>query len=202
MMIDFRQLSDLELMRVVRESKDADIDRAKNAFAILYERYCEELLRICMSVCGNSPESELVYERTWEKIYKHPCFGKNKEKHAFITWLSRIARNTWYDIRKQVILGSDLPPDDACILITDEEVTESSPPSIEEVLIKGALAELSDKERDILLTYLDNDTGDGRHLPSAIIKELTAKYGVTAAALRQIKKRSIEKVKSYIEKHR
>ena len=41
-MIEFEQLSDLELMRIVRESKDADNVRAKNAFAILYERYYEE----------------------------------------------------------------------------------------------------------------------------------------------------------------
>lgn len=201
-MIEFRQLSDLDLMRVVRESKDADIDRAKNAFAILYERHYEELLRICISVCGGGPESELVYERTWEKVFIHPSFGKNKERYAFITWLSRIARNTWYDIRKQVVLGSDLPPEDASIPITDEEEAESDSPSIKEVLIKGALAELSDKERDILLTYLDNDVGDGKHLPTEIIKELTVKYGVTAAALRQIKKRSLDKVKTYIEMHR
>lgn len=198
----FRQLSDLELMRVVRESKDADIDRAKNAFAILFERYYEELLRICLSVCGKGPESEIVYERTWEKVFKHPSFGKNKESYAFITWLSRIARNTWYDIRKQVILGSDLPPEDMGIDISDETVTESGPPTFEEKLIKEALAELTDKDRDILLTYLDNDIGDGKHLPTSIIKELTTKYGVTSAALRQIKKRSIDKVKSYIEKHR
>ena len=38
-MIEFRQLSDLDLMRVVRESKDADIDRAKNAFAISSDHY-------------------------------------------------------------------------------------------------------------------------------------------------------------------
>ena len=198
----FRQLSDLELMRVVRESKDADIDRAKNAFAILFERYYEELLRICISVCGKGPESEIVYERTWEKVFKHPSFGKNKESYAFITWLSRSARNTWYDIRKQVILGSDLPPEDMGIDISDETVTESGPPTFEEKLIKEALAELTDKDRDILLTYLDNDIGDGKHLPTSIIKELTTKYGVTSAALRQIKKRSIDKVKSYIEKHR
>lgn len=202
MMNIFRQLSDLELMRVVRESKDADIDRAKNAFAILFERYYEELLRICISVCGKGPESEIVYERTWEKVFKHPSFGKNKESYAFITWLSRIARNTWYDIRKQVILGSDLPPEDMGIDISDETVTESGPPTFEEKLIKEALAELTDKDRDILLTYLDNDIGDGKHLPTSIIKELTTKYGVTSAALRQIKKRSIDKVKSYIEKHR
>lgn len=198
----FRQLSDLELMRVVRESKDADIDRAKNAFAILYERYYEELLRICISVCGKGPESEIVYERTWEKVFKHPSFGKNKESYAFITWLSRIARNTWYDIRKQVILGSDLPPEDMGIDISDETVTESGPLTFEEKLIKEALAELTDKDRDILLTYLDNDIGDGKHLSTSIIKELTTKYGVTSAALRKIKKRSIDKVKSYIEKHR
>ena len=160
------------------------------------------MLRICLSVCGKGPESEIVYERTWEKVFKHPSFGKNKESYAFITWLSRIARNTWYDIRKQVILGSDLPPEDMGIDISDETVTESGPPTFEEKLIKEALAELTDKDRDILLTYLDNDIGDGKHLPTSIIKELTTKYGVTSAALRQIKKRSIDKVKSYIEKHR
>lgn len=202
MMIDFRQLSDLDIMRVVRECKDVDIDRARNAFAILYERYNEELLRICISVCGNGPESEIVYERTWEKVYNHPSFGEKKDGHAFITWLSRIARNTWYDIRKQVILGSDLPPEDISIDISDEAVAESGPPTIEEKFIKEAMAELSDKDRDILLTYLDNDTGDGKHLPTSIIKELTTKYGVSAAALRQIKKRSLEKIKAYIEKHR
>ena len=202
MMIEFEQLSDLELMRIVRESKDADNVRAKNAFAILYERYYEELLRICISVCGSGPESEIVYERTWEKGFKHPSFGKNKERVAVITWLSRIARNTWYDIRQQVILGSDLPPEDACIPITDEYEVKSGPPTVEENLIKGALAELTEKDRDILLTYLDNDIGDGKHLPTSIIKELTTKYGVTSAALRQTKKRALEKIKMYIEKHR
>ena len=201
-MIEFIRLSDLELMRVVRESKNADSDRARNAFAILYERYYEDLFRICLSVCGSGPESELVYERTWEKAFKHPSFGQKKEGYAFITWLSRIARNTWYDIRKQVILGSDLPPEDICLDLLDEAESESGPPTIEENLIKGALAELSEKDRDILLTYLDNDVGDGKYLPKSIINELTTKYGVTAAALRQIKKRSLEKVKTYIDKRR
>lgn len=59
------------------------------------------------------------------------------------------------------------------------------------------LQTLSEKERDVLLTYMMYQDGN-KHLPDEVTKLLCERYGTTSVNLRKIKQRTLEKVKTHI----
>jgi len=59
---------------------------------------------------------------------------------------------------------------------------------------------LTDKEKDILLTYMQYESNDNKQLPRNILEQLKAKYDTTSVNIRQIKYRSLKKIKDFIEK--
>jgi DNA-directed RNA polymerase sigma subunit (sigma70/sigma32) len=63
-----------------------------------------------------------------------------------------------------------------------------------------ALQTLSDKERDILLTYMMYQEGN-KHLPDEVIQVLCDRYETSSINLRKIKQRALEKVRSHIIQH-
>jgi len=63
--------------------------------------------------------------------------------------------------------------------------------------LDDALRLLSERDREILLTcYMYKE--DKKHLPDEVINELSLRYSTTPANIRQIQKRSLEKLKAYI----
>jgi len=189
-----------ELMRVIRENIDSDRQKAMKAFGKIYEKYSEVLWTICLNVCGDNAVADKVFGETWKKILNHPNYNYTKKKVTITTWISCIAHNAWLDILKKELPMSDYTIDDYLeseIGIEEEDIELS----FNAHLIEGALAELSDKERDILKTYILYDTDKKRHVPDEMLDELKERYQTTSTNLRQIKKRALDKVRDYIRKH-
>ncbi len=78
---------------------------------------------------------------------------------------------------------------------------EESEPSANARLIDGAMAELTEREREILRIYLTYDTDKKLHVPQDVLDELQRRYQTTPANLRKIKSRALEKVRDYVRKH-
>lgn len=190
-----------ELMRVVREQKDTG--EAKEAFGKVYNKYKNDLWRLCISVCGDNGNADLVYDATWKKIWNSPSYDYNKHGVSFNTWMSIIAKRAWLDIRVKAILGSDAEMPEIAVEPEEfgcDEAEESI--SINEKLLEDALHQLSEKEYDVLLTYIEYDTDQKKHVPDQIIEALKTKYQTTSVNLRKNKSRALQKVKDYIDKRR
>lgn len=189
-----------ELMRVIRENIDSNREKAMDAFGNVYNKYSKVLRTICVKVCGDNSIADKVFEITWKKIMNRPDYNYSKFGVTFETWMSRIARNVWIDILKKEVPLEDKTIDEC---IEDEEGVEEEEvePSFEAKLIDSALEELTEKERDILKTYILFDTDNKKHVPDEVLDELRNRYQTTSANLRKIKSRAFDKVRDYIRKH-
>ena len=122
---------------------------------------------------------------------------------SFNTWMSKIANRAWLDIKTKAILGSDAEMPEIAVAPEDFDCDETEESiSINEKLLEEALHQLSDKEYDVLLTYIEYDTDQKKHVPDQIIEALKTKYQTTSVNLRKIKSRALQKVKDYIDKRR
>ena len=69
-------------------------------------------------------------------------------------------------------------------------------------LMSDGLNALPEREKEIMLTYMEYDTGNGQYLPRNIIKTLCDKFKTTSPNLRKIKERSLKFLKQYVESRR
>jgi len=197
---DITKYSDDDLMEIIRLERDKDDDLAQRAFTVIYQKYAQALFTICSKVCGARIETDLIYEKVWKRVYDYPKYSTSKNNCKFITWLNRIAVNAWKDIQQKIFLCDNLPPEKLPEMEAPDEPEEERLPSIEEITLKKSLTMLTDKERDILLTYMQYESNDDKQLPRNILGQLKTKYNTTSANIRQIKSRSLKKVKEFIEK--
>lgn len=191
-------------MREVRAYKDSDRDKAREAFGKVYQKYQENLYTLCRKVCGDEGSADLVYGETWKKIWNKPEYDYQGYKTTFMVWASIIAKRIWIDLRQKTILRTDHEKFPDIPIEAHEYEIEENPelPNINEALLEEALHQLTEKEYDILMTYIEYDTDKKKHVPDRIIEELTAKYQTTPVNLRQIKSRSLKKVITYIDERR
>ena len=197
---DITEYSDDDLMQIIHRERDKDDDLAQRAFTVIYQKYAQALFTICSKVCGARIETDLIYEKVWKRVYDYPKYSSSKNNCKFITWLNRIAVNAWKDIQQKIFLCDYLPPEKLPEMEAPDEPEEERLPSIEEITLRKSLTMLTDKERDILLTYMQYESNDNKQLPRNILEQLKTKYNTTSANIRQIKFRSLKKVKDFIEK--
>lgn len=190
-----------ELMRIVRDNKQSDIEKAKESFGIIYQKYNKLLMTLCQKTCGNIAIADLVYQETFRRMWRSPLYNYNKHHVSFRIWMSKIANNAWLDIRQKIVLGSDIPLDQNKIEAMDDIIEERNM-TINEKLLKGALEQLTSREYDIMTTYIAYDTDKGMHVPDNILEELKTKYHTTPENLRVIKWKALKKVKDYINRNR
>ena len=60
-----------EQMQVVRENMDLDSTKSWDAFGKIYQKYSGILMTLCIKICGDRSNADLVYETTWKKIWKN-----------------------------------------------------------------------------------------------------------------------------------
>jgi DNA-directed RNA polymerase sigma subunit (sigma70/sigma32) len=114
-----------------------------------------------------------------------------------------IAKRAWSDIKKKAILGSDEEMKELSVEPEDFELVDTGEvPDMKVKVLEEALHQLTEKEYDVLMTYIEYDTDQKKHIPDNILAVLTTKYQTTVVNLRQIKCRALKKVKDYIEQHR
>ncbi len=68
-------------------------------------------------------------------------------------------------------------------------------------ILQEALDELSEKEQDILrVTFLWHQPGqEHQRVPPKALAELAARYDTTAPAIRQARKRALDKIRAYVD---
>ena len=202
-MFNLKDLSDNELMKLYREEKDKDTQQAWDAFNEIYSRYRRFMYTLCWTRFHDSAEAEIMFERTWDAVKKRPTYNRQKHNTEFATWLAGIAKNVADDVDNQRIHG-DIPLDKAIGLQAEvhDFFDEKIPERKEVELMSDGLNALPEREKEIMLTYMEYDAGNGQYLPRNIIKTLCDKFKTTSPNLRKIKERSRKFLKKYVESHR
>ncbi|MDR0683011.1 MAG: sigma-70 family RNA polymerase sigma factor [Dysgonamonadaceae bacterium] len=193
--------SDEDLLIIISFQNENEKE-AKEAFKIFYNRHKDFLWSLCYSICTKNKKisegKELakdIFNNTMMSVYKS-SHTYDSQKGKVRTWMSRIAKNEMCDLLKRETRHIPLN-EDICPVINVDVEEEINIPSPEKKVLDEALNKLSEKETDILLTYMQYSDGN-KHLPDEVLNELRQRYNTTAESLRQIKKRSLDKVKGYI----
>ncbi len=204
-------LSDLFLSMALKEDNRQDADKA---FTVFYNHYKNYLYTVVKNACKQwemyGPDLiQAVHENTFLKVYqKAESFlmiedipFKRQEKNMK-AWLGKIAYREMLMLLRQFKDEKEkMEYHDNLDFIEnpDEEIDLQSK---EEVLLAGkALKTLSERDRNILVTYLMFEDGK-KKLPRNEIHRLAEMWIVHPDNLRQIKKRSMDKAKKYIETHK
>jgi RNA polymerase sigma factor (sigma-70 family) len=195
--------SDEELFILMSFKDENEVD-AQEAFTIFYNRYKDFLWNLCLSVCYNcnrADNEELakdVFQNTTISIYRY-SHTFNSSKSKVTTWMSRIAKNEMYillsefkeiriDEEMEVMLESD---------ISDQAYNDFEFETPQQKALEEALKILSDRDQEILLTYMMYEDGN-KHLPDKVLQYLINKYATTPENLRQVKGRSLKRIKNHI----
>lgn len=188
---------DLFVMMSFREENEME---AQIAFRVFYDRYKRFLLSLCHKVCQNNEElAKDVFMNTMMAVYQN-FHTYNASKSKITTWISSIAKHEMLDLldvlkEKRIGEKTFVPLDDNLVISDVEEDISIETP--EKRALDEALQTLSEKERDILLTYMMYKDGN-KHLPDEVTKFLCDRYATTSLNLRKIKQRTLEKVKKHI----
>lgn len=188
---------DLFVMMSFREENETE---AQIAFRVFYDRYKRFLWSLCHKVCQNNEElANDVFMNTMMAVYQN-SHSYNASKSKITTWISSIAKHEMFDLldvlkEKRIGEKTFVPLDDNLVISDVEEDINIETP--EKRALDEALQTLSEKERDILLTYMMYQDGN-KHLPDEVMKFLCDRYATTSVNLRKIKQRTLEKVKSHI----
>ena len=78
-------------------------------FEEVYNRYSKDVLRFCLSLCGNSHIAEDITGETFLKAIK--TGGAFEGKCSVKVWLCQIAKNTYYDYLRKHSKLTELPED-------------------------------------------------------------------------------------------
>ncbi|MBD3636596.1 MAG: sigma-70 family RNA polymerase sigma factor [Crocinitomicaceae bacterium] len=198
---------------------------AKESFAEFFERYKGFLIKVCRKCCYSFDSSDQladdVFQNTFIKVYhkaqtfklKDPESTQNAE-NEIKAWLSRIAYHELINFLRENPDEKNLSnpfrqksSDFAEIAEVDNlsELKEDyKSTSIEKNILDQALGLLTEREKYILLTYMqyfDPNQPLG-HLPDDVLNGLCVKFEISPENARQIKRRSLKKLETEIEKIR
>jgi RNA polymerase sigma factor (sigma-70 family) len=203
----------LENLFLMMAMKDDDRKKAELAFNEFYSRFSKYLYAIIKKatipfyptygdeLCDGVFQNTLltIYEKADKFISIDEINDKSKEKRIK-AWLGKIAQTEMY------ILLRELRPEKDKICYNTDYINESDIldtiedpklPSFERKLLDSALSYLKERDRAILLTFYQYEE-IGKKMPTNAIEELCEYFNTTPENLRQIKKRSFEKIKKHI----
>jgi len=198
--------SDEELF-ILMSYRDENKIEAQKAFTIFYNRYKDFLWNLCFFICRNckTPENEELAK----DLFQNTMISINTYGHTFdpkrskvTTWMSRIAKGELY----QLMCGiKEYRIDEKLEVLLESVVDEKSEndfefQSPEQIALQEALESLSEREQEILLTYIMYEDGK-KQLPPEMRQHLLDKYATTQQNIQQIKSRSLKKIKDHIVNH-
>lgn len=195
--------------------KEENREEAEDAFSLFYETYKDFLYTLVRKVCSswNMYGDDLifsVFQNTFltvymkaEKLLWIDEVPLDKQEYKVKASLAIIAKNEMYQIlreeredKENIVCLDDL----SVYSVSTETKVEGQQPSSNLLLLEKALSSLSERDRHILMTYLMFEDGN-KKLPREEIQKLGDLWEVHPDNLRQIKKRSLEKVKKYVESY-
>ncbi len=213
--------SDCERFRILSAGKPPGAVRT--AQQELYARHAGYLLRVLrgprgrlLAHCEMGAE-DLVHEtfvRAFERADSYRCLNwgsvqppsgavggvsavrEEEERLRTRAWLGRIAERLLADAlaKRREVSGS----------LDMVEFSEAAPPSSgssQAVLVRRALLQLDEREQDVLrITALYHRVGEKhQRLPNDVVRELAARWNISGANLRAIRKRALAKLRRNLE---
>ena len=190
--------SDEDLL-VLMSFREENEEEAKCAFELFYKRYGDLLWNLCLSVCSNIEyESEElakdVFANTMSAVY-YSSHTYDSKKANVKTWMSTIAKNKMRDLLK-IFTETRIDEKEFENIEAKNEIEIQFTTPQQKALDK-ALETLSEREKDVLFTYMTFQDGR-KHLPDEEIEMLCKRYDTTSQNLRKIKERAINKIKNHI----
>lgn len=191
--------------------KDDDRQEAERAFARFYDCYKNYLFTVVRNACKSWEKYgeelvQAVHENTFLKVFeKADSFmiiedlPFERQELRMKSWLGTIAHREMLQLLRDFKDEKDKHDYFEDLSFLDEPQEENNSQTSEEILlVEKALKTLSDRDRHILITYIMFEDGN-KQLPKPELQRLSEIWGVLPDNMRQIKKRSIAKVKQYIE---
>lgn len=204
---DLTNYSDEELF-ILMSYKDENVIEAQKAFTIFHNRYKNLLWNLCCCICHNcnTPENEELakdlFQNTMISIYTYGhTFDPKKSKVT--TWMSRIAKGELSQLLcgiKDYRINEKLEVFLAENIVDGKSENDFEFQSPEQIALQAAIESLSEREQEILLTYIMYEDGK-KQLPQEIRQHLLDKYATTQQNMQQIKSRSLKKIKDHIVNH-
>ena len=207
--MSMNELSTEELLLHISD-KESDLKMAHTCFTDLYHRFAEflnvALIGHAKSKGINNKEFvDAALTNTFNEIFLKPLgFSYDPQKHnsedtAFKAWISTIARNEFNDLLKNSLHSSisiktvevDFIEEIAELNMNEEVLSENRK------MVDRALEVLKEREKHILLTCYDYYV-EGKNTPTEVLDYLCEYWGTTRDNVRQIKKRSLDKVEKQL----
>ena len=191
--------------------KEQDEQQANKAFFIFHERYVKYVYKVCIntgSVRGISSVEDLgnIVNNSLLTAYMKsvgftidPDDSEVLKEKKIKSWLGSITRFTTMKYAELETQSRALNPivykGDYTFYeeIPDEEQGDIPPPSPERQALDLAFSSLSEKERDIIETYLTYEDAQGK-IPKEYLDGLCKRWNLLPDYPRKIKTRAIEKL--------
>ncbi|HPF52302.1 MAG TPA: sigma-70 family RNA polymerase sigma factor [Draconibacterium sp.] len=193
--------------------KEENLKEAEKCFETLYRQNAELLTNAVKAYLKskgiyNEEFVHTVVSNTFCEVYQNPLnFKYDSKRHrseetAFRAWLYIIARNEFVNIFQESLqynqmhqLGNE---DDIIEKYAEIDIDENYVSENRKAL-EQAMSLLTERERHILTACYDY-YDEGKNTPSLVLDSLCEYWGTTRDNVRQIKKRSLDKVKKSLEK--
>lgn len=205
-----------EDLLVIISLKEDSPGEALLAFNEFHRRFKEFVWKQSWKISGNSPcpaedLAKAIMNNTFMIVYdKAGSYDSRKSNAANANngielWLSGIMKNEYKRLidthfneeeaserqdYMRVILKEEEP-------LQDSEEDTNDNPSIEKICLEKGLAQLNDRERDVLLTYFRFKQGN-KQLPREQIRHLADLYRTTSENLRKIKERAFKHLEAFV----
>lgn len=208
----------IEDLFLIMSMKDDDNEQAEKAFNEFHCRYSKYLRAITITAAkkfiNTYDHEELaanVFQNTlltiWEKadtFIKIEDVPQEKKEKRVKAWLGKIAKNEMLQLLRDYKTASEKMTYNTELIneinLLDEPISESQP-KFEKKLLDNALKMLKPRDKDILFTYYQYYE-KGKNMPSEVLDNLCRIFDTTRDNLRQIKKRTLNKVNSYIDEQK
>ena len=154
--------------RLVNRASKGD----EQAFAVIYERYHQDLFRYCQAMLGNPSDAQDALQNTMVKALQ--ALPGEKREIKLKPWLYRIAHNEAINLMRRRHPGADI--DSASTAAIDAGPYESAETKERLHQLANDLGELPERQRSALVL---------RELSGLRFEEIGATLGATPAVIRQ-----------------
>jgi len=201
----------IELLEYIEVYREEDPKEAHEAFTVFYNRFysfVENVVTHYLNKIDKYDEAlaSSIIDDTFMKVFqkaetfKKPDIPDEEVNFLIKGWLSTIAENEtkkafkkFYS--KEKAIDEDFWQDLKTIALENNNKPQTQ--SIKMQLLKSSLNQLKERDKHILITYMLFNQ-KGKTIPRNEMKILCDMFNTTSDNIRQIKSRSMKKIRKYI----